>query len=205
MLLEGAFSLLFNARIPITQLNSAISISIPFTTPFGRSASGGVGLGRSFSGETEATRLNLYREMEGYVSQITRTDGHSCLLRAMCEVSANPGHDDGLMGKEDQRGDVLTRGTIPLLPGDITNFLLTGSYSAADQSSEEGRPYLRAQAEGQVRPWGDNEPLIMSPPPALRGLLQLPLRVPGLILQILRLISRCPLFHNKRSYRNIII
>ena len=99
MLSEGAFSLLFNARIPITQLNSAISISIPFTTPFGRSASGGVGLGRSFSGETEATRLNLYREMEGYVSQITRTDGHSCLLRAMCEVSANPGHDDGLMGK----------------------------------------------------------------------------------------------------------
>ena len=154
MLSEGAFSLLFNARIPITQLNSAISISIPFTTPFGRSASGGVGLGRSFSGETEATRLNLYREMEGYVSQITRTDGHSCLLRAMCEVSANPGHDDGLMGKEDKRGDVLTRGTIPLLPGDITNFLLTGSYSAADQSSEEGRPYLRAQAEGQVRLWG---------------------------------------------------
>ena len=107
MLLEGAFSLLFNARIPITQLNSAISISIPFVTPFGRSASGG--LGRSFSGETEATRLNLYREMEGYVGQITRTDGHSCLLRAMCEVSANPGHDDGLMGKEDKRGDVLAR------------------------------------------------------------------------------------------------
>ena len=39
-----------------------------------------------------------------------------------------------------------------MLPGDITNFLLTGSYSAADQNSEEGRPYLRAQAEGQVRP-----------------------------------------------------
>merc|ERR1739848_642094 len=98
----------FSMRIPIDQLNSAISISIPFYAPFG---------GRSSSGGAESTRLNLYREMEGYVSQITRTDGHSCLLRAMCEVSANPGHEDGLMG-------------------DITNFLLTGSYSAADQTSE---------------------------------------------------------------------
>ena len=37
------------------------------------------------------------------------------------------------------------------LSGDITNFLLTGTYSAEDQTSEAGRPYLRAQAEGQVR------------------------------------------------------
>ena len=98
LLSASSFSLLFNMRIPIDQLNSAISISIPFYTEFGRSSSGG-GLGRSFSGEAESTRLNLYREMEGYVGQITRTDGHSCLLRAMCEVSANPGHEDGLMGK----------------------------------------------------------------------------------------------------------
>ena len=91
--------MLFNMRIPIDQLSSAISISIPFYAPFGGRSSSGGGFGRSFSGEAESTRLNLYREMEGYVSQITRTDGHSCLLRAMCEVSANPGHEDGLMGK----------------------------------------------------------------------------------------------------------
>ena len=101
LLLDGAFSLQFRARIPIDQLNSAISISIPFYAPFGgrSSRSSSVGQGRSFSGEAESTRLNLYREMESYVGQILRTDGHSCLLRAMCEVSANPGHEDGLMGK----------------------------------------------------------------------------------------------------------
>ena len=86
-------------RVPINQLNTAISISVPFYTTFGRQSGGG--LGRSFSGGAESSRLNLYREMEGYVGQITRTDGHSCLLRAMCEVSANPGHEDGLMGKEE--------------------------------------------------------------------------------------------------------
>lgn len=35
--------------------------------------------------------------------------------------------------------------------GDITNFLLTGTYSAPDKESEDGRPYLEAQAAGQVR------------------------------------------------------
>ena len=99
MLSDGSFSLQFSMRIPIDQLNSAISISIPFYAPFAPTSSSGFS-GRSLSGESgESTRLNLYREMEGYVGQITRTDGHSCLLRAMCEVSANPGHEDGLMGK----------------------------------------------------------------------------------------------------------
>ena len=41
----------------------------------------------------------MYKEVENYVNRITGADGHSCLLRAMCETSANPLHDDGILGK----------------------------------------------------------------------------------------------------------
>ena len=100
MLSDGAIALQFRAAIPITDLNTAISISVPFYAPFSSTdRSSSVSVGRSLSGQAEYSRLNLYREMEGYVGQILRTDGHSCLLRAMCEVSANPEHQDGLMGK----------------------------------------------------------------------------------------------------------
>ena len=38
----------------------------------------------------------MYKSIEGYISQVTRMDGHACLLRAMCEASAYPLHDEGL-------------------------------------------------------------------------------------------------------------
>ena len=71
-----------------------------------------------------------------------------------------------------------------MVVGDITNFLLTGTYSAADQTSEAGKPYLRAQAEGQVSPLvtARADQVVMISVTALRGLHQLPVRLPGLLL-----------------------
>ena len=90
-------------NIPIRDLNTAMKISVPLTIPIGGAANSrsvddyDIYDGRSFS--TGSGRLSLYREMEQYVGQVSRSDGHSCLLRAMCEVSANPHHEDGLLGK----------------------------------------------------------------------------------------------------------
>ena len=76
------------------------------------------------------------------------------------------------------------------ISGDITNFLLTGSYSAPDQGSEEGKPYLAAQATGQVRilllVWRSFSVV------ALWRLLRISSQVPRLLLQILRLKSVVP-------------
>ena len=70
-----------------------------------------------------------------------------------------------------------------MVVGDITNFLLTGTYSAADQTSEAGKPYLRAQAEGQVSPvTARADQVVIISVTALRGLHQLPVRLPGLLL-----------------------
>ena len=69
--------------------------------------------------------------MEKYVGQVTGADGHACLLRAMCEASAAPLHDEGLLG-------------------DAVNFLLTANY-AAQQSDHDLKEYVAAQAQGQVR------------------------------------------------------
>ena len=89
-------------------MNSAVQISAPFyfdfpvqsergsTDYFGFSS---YGTGRSFSAGAETGRVRMYREVETYVNRITGADGHSCLLRAMCETSANPLHDDGLLGE----------------------------------------------------------------------------------------------------------
>jgi hypothetical protein len=55
----------------------------------------------------------------------------SCnLLRAMCEASSTPLHDEGILG-------------------DAVNFLLTASY-AAEETDEKFKEYLEAQAEGKV-------------------------------------------------------
>ena len=98
-------------RIPLDDLNTAIRISVPFFVPFSgddydyygsfnsRSFEDYENEKRSFS-SGESGRLGLYREMEQYVGQVSRSDGHSCLMRAMCEVSANPHHEDGLVGKQ---------------------------------------------------------------------------------------------------------
>ena len=69
--------------------------------------------------------------MENYVANMLGLqDGHQCLLRAMCEVSSTPLHNEGVLG-------------------DALNFLLTGTYSAPDKS-DVAKEYFEAQAEGQL-------------------------------------------------------
>ena len=58
-------------------------------------------------------------------------DGHQCLLRAMCEASSTPLHDEGILG-------------------DAVTFLLTSNY-AAEESDERFKKYFAAQAKGQVK------------------------------------------------------
>ena len=64
------------------------------------------------------------------MGQVTGADGHACLLRAMCEASSTPLHDEGILG-------------------DAVNFLLTANYAAED-TDEKFKEYLAAQAKGQV-------------------------------------------------------
>ena len=64
------------------------------------------------------------------MSHVTGADGHACLLRAMCEASATPLHDEGLLG-------------------DAVNFLLTANY-ATKETDEKLKEYVAAQAQGQV-------------------------------------------------------
>ena len=72
----------------------------------------------------------MYETMEGYIAQITQSDGHACLLRAMCEASAYPLHDEGVLG-------------------DAINFLLTANH-VAEESDQQLKPYTAAQSKGQV-------------------------------------------------------
>ena len=64
------------------------------------------------------------------MSQVTGADGHACLLRAMCEASSTPLHDEGILG-------------------DAVNFLLTANY-ASEETDDKFMKYLDAQSRGQV-------------------------------------------------------
>ena len=110
--------------IPIDQLDTGISVSMPLRYSF-RSSSDKSDTGRSLS-----PRSMLYNHIENYMGQATGVDGHACLLRAMCEASSTPLHDDGLLG-------------------DAVNFLLTVNY-AVEESDDRFKNYLAAQAKGQV-------------------------------------------------------
>ena len=65
------------------------------------------------------------------MGQVTGADGHACLLRAMCEVSSTPLHDEGLLG-------------------DAVNFLLSATHNYIAEESDMFKDYLGAQAKGQV-------------------------------------------------------
>ena len=115
-------SLNLRASMPLPDFNSRITISAPFyfdfppVAPAERASADYFGLGdfatgRSLSGG-ETTRIKMYKELETYVSRIMGADGHSCLLRAMCETGANPHHDDGILGKKDGEEG---QGNIPFL------------------------------------------------------------------------------------------
>ena len=91
----------FDASIPLDDLNSAIYISVPFSFSLPEAVStksDGYGTGRSLS-SVGPSRSSMYKSLEGYVAKMTGSDGHACLLRAMCETSATPLHDDGLIGE----------------------------------------------------------------------------------------------------------
>ena len=75
-------------------------------------------------------RSSLYRGVEKYLGHVTGADGQSCLLRAMCEASSIPLHDEGLIG-------------------DAVTFLLTTNY-ATEEEDERFKKYFDAQATGQV-------------------------------------------------------
>merc|ERR1739848_290932 len=117
--------------LPLPDIGSEILVTVPFSldlpTSSGRSASG-----RSFSSSSSSLspRSTMYKTIEKYMSQVTGADGHACLLRAMCEASATPLHDEGLLG-------------------DAVNFLLTANY-ATEQTDEKLKEYVAAQTQGQL-------------------------------------------------------
>ena len=94
-LLTASASLTFTAEIPLTDLNSAVYITVPFSFSFPSERSSGA-TGRSFSGGLaggDSPRSYLYRNIERYMGHMTGADGHQCLLRAMCEASSTPLHE----------------------------------------------------------------------------------------------------------------
>merc|ERR1711892_446889 len=114
---------------PLPDISSEILVTVPFSLDFptatSRSASG-----RSFSSSVTSPRSTMYKTIEKYMGQITGADGHACLLRAMCEASATPLHDEGILG-------------------DAVNFLLTANYATVE-SDQLFKKYLDAQSKGQL-------------------------------------------------------
>ena len=87
-------------------------------------------------------RSSLYKGVEKDMGHITGADGQSCLLRAMCEASSIPLHDEGIIG-------------------DAVTFLLTTNY-ATEEEDERFKKYFAAQAKGQVSEnYGMNQNIII--------------------------------------------
>ena len=122
-------SITLDVTIPIPDLDTEVYITVPLSYDFPTSSSRSLS-GRSFSSGTVSPRASIYKTLEGYIAQVTRSDGHACLLRAMCETSAYPLHDEGVLG-------------------DAVNFLLTASYSE-EEADHQLKHYVAAQAKGQV-------------------------------------------------------
>ena len=121
----------FDASIPIADLGTTLYLSMPFAFTF-PSTSSRSGTGRSLDGPigSQGMRSTLYKGVEKYMGHLTGADGHSCLLRAMCEASSTPLHDEGIIG-------------------DAVTFLLTTNY-ATEEEDERFKKYFAAQAKGQV-------------------------------------------------------
>ena len=122
------------ATIPLDNFASELIVTVPisFDIPTNNDVEEKLSSnsGRSFSSSLKSHRSNFYKQIEKYMGQMTGADGHACLLRAMCEASSHPLHDEGLLG-------------------DAVNFLLTANY-AAEESDEKFKKYLGAQTKGQV-------------------------------------------------------
>ena len=124
-----AIGISVDMEIPVEELDTTIYISAPFSYEF-PSGESRITSGRSFSSSIASPRSTIYKHIEKYMGQVTGADGHSCLLRAMCEASSTPLHGEGVFG-------------------DVVNFLLTGIY-AAGESNDKFKNYLGAQSKGQV-------------------------------------------------------
>ena len=129
--------IVFDASIPLPDLNSAVYISVPFRFKYPSSGRSFSEDGRSFSeagldlNRGGGTRSAFYSGLESSVAHLTGADGHSCLLRAMCEASSTPLHDEGLLG-------------------DAITFLLTANW-AVEEPDNRFKKYFAAQAKGQVK------------------------------------------------------
>ena len=131
MILFIAFAVLFEVDMPLPDLNSEISIDVPFSfdLPTAVSTKRSSVSGRSLSGSS-SVRSEFYKKLEGLVGTVTGGFGQPCLLRAMCEVGSNPFHDDGIIG-------------------DVMNFLLSANF-ADEEEDERFQTYLEAQTNGKV-------------------------------------------------------
>jgi len=129
---SAVLGLQLDASIPIPDADTSIYISVPYYYDF--AAAGAARRGRSLAGGDSA-RSGLYRQLEGYLAQVVGArapgaGGHDCLLRAMCEASAAPLHQEGLLG-------------------DAVNFLLTANY-AGYEKDDRFQSYRAAQSRGQL-------------------------------------------------------
>ena len=116
--------------IPVPDLDTEILVTVPFAAEFPTSSSSRAFSGRSLSSSIMTPRASLYKYIEQYMGQVTGVDGHSCLLRAMCEASATPSHAEGLLG-------------------DAVNFILTANYAQVEEDAKF-KEYFVAQSKGQV-------------------------------------------------------
>ena len=123
-------SLTLSASIPIPQLDTRVFISVPFSYRLPRQRSSA----RSLSDDVDwldTPRSVFYSYVEEYLGRMIGADGQQCLLRAMCEASSTPLHDEGIIG-------------------DAVTFLLTSNY-VNEEGDERFKKYFEAQAKGQVR------------------------------------------------------
>jgi len=127
----ASMSLSLGVDVPMPDLGTKLALSLPFTFDFPTTSAR---FARSFSHDLEE-RQSIYKSMESYIGQFTGTDGHSCLLRAMCEVGSNPYHSDGIFG-------------------DVMNVMLSASHIVGSgpqqKPTKEYTEYLEAQMDGQI-------------------------------------------------------
>ena len=120
----------FDVAIPIPDLGTTLYCTMPFRVQLPSTARDATGRSLDGSGGSQGMRSSLYRGVEKYLGHVTGADGQSCLLRAMCEASSIPLHDEGLIG-------------------DVITFLLTTNY-ATEEEDDKFKKYFAAQAKGQV-------------------------------------------------------
>ncbi|TRY80462.1 hypothetical protein TCAL_10484 [Tigriopus californicus] len=116
------FKTAFSLVIPIKDVGSSLTLSIPFTFSFDT----GEVSGRSFR-DSQTERIHAIHLMEKYLSQVGGIDGRGCVLRTLCEMSQEQRHADGLLG-------------------DAMNLLLTPIHMLKSLSNTDA--YIRAQQDG---------------------------------------------------------